>query len=144
MAKQSRRQYTEQFKREAVKLVEEQGRGVADVARSLGVHRSQIERWRERFGQCSSERCLPETSRGIASTSRKSTTDSSLSKFRRAEKHHMSVDITGPQAIVVHAKFTTPASASQSTRPHYHDCSLGESVRSDARQTSASSVDYGR
>jgi len=32
MAKQSRRQYTEQFKREAVKLVEEQGRGVADVA----------------------------------------------------------------------------------------------------------------
>jgi transposase len=53
MAKQSRRQYTEQFKREAVKLVEEQGRGVADVARSLGVHRSQIERWRERFGQSS-------------------------------------------------------------------------------------------
>jgi len=53
MAKQSRRQYTEQFKRAAVKLVEEQGRGVADVARSLGVHRSQIERWRERHGQAS-------------------------------------------------------------------------------------------
>ncbi|MFN2200425.1 MAG: transposase, partial [Caldilineaceae bacterium] len=40
MAKQSRRQYTEQFKREAVKLVKEQGRGVADVSRSLGVHRA--------------------------------------------------------------------------------------------------------
>ncbi|EGV33432.1 transposase IS3/IS911 family protein [Thiorhodococcus drewsii AZ1] len=54
MAKQSRRQYTEDFKREAVKLVEEQGRGVAEVARSLGVHRSQIERWRIQYGQVSS------------------------------------------------------------------------------------------
>jgi transposase len=49
MAKQSRRQYTEEFKREAVKLVEEQGRGIAEVARSLGVHRSQVERWRSRY-----------------------------------------------------------------------------------------------
>lgn len=53
MAKQSRRQYTEDFKREAVKLVEDQGRGVAEVARSLGVHRSQIERWRVQYGQVS-------------------------------------------------------------------------------------------
>jgi transposase len=51
MAKQRRRQYTEEFKREAVKLVEEQGRGIAEVARSLGVHRSQVERWRARYGQ---------------------------------------------------------------------------------------------
>jgi transposase len=51
MAKQSRRQYTEEFKREAVKLVDEQGRGIADVARSLGVHRSQVERWRGQYGQ---------------------------------------------------------------------------------------------
>lgn len=53
MAKQSRRQYTEEFKREAIKLVEEQSRGVAEVARSLGVHRSQIERWRGQYGQVS-------------------------------------------------------------------------------------------
>ena len=51
MAKQSRRQYTEEFKREAVKLVEGQGRGIAEVARSLGVHRSQVERWRGQYGQ---------------------------------------------------------------------------------------------
>jgi transposase len=50
MAKQSRRQYTEEFKREAVKLVDEQGRGIAEVARSLGVHRSQVERWRGQYG----------------------------------------------------------------------------------------------
>jgi transposase len=53
MAKQSRRQYTEEFKREAVKPVEEQGRGIAEVARSLSVHRSQIERWRVQDGQVS-------------------------------------------------------------------------------------------
>ena len=51
MAKQGRRQYTEEFKREAVKLVEEQGRGIAEVARSLGVHRSQVERWRGQYGR---------------------------------------------------------------------------------------------
>jgi transposase len=51
MANQSRRQYTEEFKREAVKLVDEQGRGIAEVARSLGVHRSQVERWRGQYGQ---------------------------------------------------------------------------------------------
>jgi transposase len=50
MAKQGRRQYTEGFKREAVKLVEEQGRGIVEVARSLGVHRSQVERWRGQYG----------------------------------------------------------------------------------------------
>jgi len=51
MAKQSRRQDTEAFKREAVKLVEEQGRGIAEVARSLGMHRSQVERWRGQYGR---------------------------------------------------------------------------------------------
>ena len=33
MTKQSRHKYTEEFKREAVKLVEEQGRATAEVAR---------------------------------------------------------------------------------------------------------------
>jgi len=51
MAEQGRRQYTEEFKREAVKLVDEQGRGIAEVARSLGVHRSQVERWRGQYRQ---------------------------------------------------------------------------------------------
>jgi len=51
MTKQGRRQYTEEFKREAVKLVDEPGRGIAEVARSLGVHRSLVERWRGQCGQ---------------------------------------------------------------------------------------------
>lgn len=50
MSKPSRRNYTEEFKREAAKLVEQGDRSVSDVARSLGIHRSQIERWRHQFG----------------------------------------------------------------------------------------------
>ena len=53
MSKPSRRNYTEEFKREAVKLTEQGGRSVSDVARSLGVHRSLIERWRREYGESS-------------------------------------------------------------------------------------------
>jgi transposase-like protein len=49
MAKQSRRQDREQFKRDGLKLLEEQVRSIADVARNLDVHRHQIERWRDRY-----------------------------------------------------------------------------------------------
>ncbi len=51
MSKPSRRNYTEEFKREAVKLTEQGSRSVSDVARSLGVHRSLIERWRQQYGE---------------------------------------------------------------------------------------------
>jgi transposase len=51
MSKLSRRNYTEEFKREAVKLTEQGSRSVSDVARSLGVHRSLIERWRQQYGE---------------------------------------------------------------------------------------------
>lgn len=50
MSNQNRRKYTDEFKREAVKLVEEQRRTATEVARNLGVHRSRIERWCKRFG----------------------------------------------------------------------------------------------
>ncbi len=54
MSKPSRRKYTEEFKQEAVKLVEQGNRSVSDVARNLGVHRSQIERWRQQYGHLKS------------------------------------------------------------------------------------------
>ncbi len=53
MSKPSRRNYTEEFKREAVKLAEQGSRSVSDVARSPGVHRSLIERWRREYGESS-------------------------------------------------------------------------------------------
>ncbi len=57
MSKPSRRNYTEEFKREAVKLVEQGSRSVSDVARSPGVRRSLIERWRRQYGEASAWFC---------------------------------------------------------------------------------------
>jgi len=42
----SRRKYTREFKLEAVKLIVEQGRTVSDVADSLGINRSLLQRWK--------------------------------------------------------------------------------------------------
>jgi transposase len=44
-----RKQYTEEFKREAVKLVTEKGYKVSEAARNLGVHVSLLRRWKERL-----------------------------------------------------------------------------------------------
>jgi transposase len=41
-----RRIYTEEFKREAVRLVTEQGYGVAEAARNLGLNASMLGRWK--------------------------------------------------------------------------------------------------
>jgi len=43
----TRRRHTEEFKREAVKLMTEQGYAVGEAARNLGVHVSLLRRWRE-------------------------------------------------------------------------------------------------
>ena len=45
----SRRKYTREFKLEAVKLVVEQGRTVSDVAKSLGIDRSLLQRWKSQL-----------------------------------------------------------------------------------------------
>ena len=51
MSKQStrvRRSFTPQFKRDAVALVQ-QGKSVTEVARSLGIARSLLQRWKEQL-----------------------------------------------------------------------------------------------
>ena len=48
MARQ-RRTYTSEFKVEAVKLVTEQGRSVAEAARSLGISENLLRSWRASF-----------------------------------------------------------------------------------------------
>ena len=42
----SRRKFTREFKLEAVKMVVEQSRTVSDVADSLGINRSLLQRWK--------------------------------------------------------------------------------------------------
>lgn len=44
-----RRKYTEDFKREAVALVTEQGYTVAEAARNLDINSNMLGRWKQRF-----------------------------------------------------------------------------------------------
>lgn len=49
--KRKRKKYTEEFKREAVRLLETRGeRTVADVAAGLGVPENLLHAWRKKFG----------------------------------------------------------------------------------------------
>jgi transposase len=43
---EKRRQYTREFKIEAVRLVDESGRSKAQIARELGIHASLLKRWK--------------------------------------------------------------------------------------------------
>jgi len=47
--KQTRRTYTEDFKRDAVALVTEQGYKVTEAARSLGIGDNLLRRWKQGF-----------------------------------------------------------------------------------------------
>lgn len=46
MSTQTRRRYTAEFKADAVRLLEEEGYGLSEVSRRLGVERSCLTRWR--------------------------------------------------------------------------------------------------
>src|SRR5260221_12348465 len=50
MAKKQRK-YTEEFRREAVRLMETSGKAIAQIARDLGVNDSVLYRWRGGYGQ---------------------------------------------------------------------------------------------
>lgn len=45
MGKRTRRDFTEDFKREAVRLVATSGRTIAEIANDLGIGRSTLTRW---------------------------------------------------------------------------------------------------
>ena len=50
-----RKRYTREFKRSAVKLVNEQGYSIPDAARSLGVDAANVRGWVEKFSSASAE-----------------------------------------------------------------------------------------
>jgi transposase len=52
MAK-NQKSYTEEFRREAVRLMETSGKSVAQVARDLGINDNMLYRWRKRYGNAS-------------------------------------------------------------------------------------------
>jgi len=49
MSKRKRRSYTDEFKREAVRLVTEQGYSLAEAARNLGVHANLLSTWKRKL-----------------------------------------------------------------------------------------------
>lgn len=51
MASQPRRQYTEEFKREAVELIRTSGKSQAQIARELGISDHNLSRWWQEYGQ---------------------------------------------------------------------------------------------
>jgi transposase len=46
LANQKRKQYTAEFKKEAVELVNKQGYTITEAARNLGIHAHMLGRWR--------------------------------------------------------------------------------------------------
>jgi len=51
MGGQARKEYTPEFKREAVALVTEQGYTLVGAARNLGIHRDMLRRWKREVAQ---------------------------------------------------------------------------------------------
>lgn len=51
----SRRQYDKAFKKEVVRFVTEEGRGIAQPARDLGIHENLIYTWRQKFREDSED-----------------------------------------------------------------------------------------
>jgi transposase-like protein len=45
-----RKRFTPEFKREAVRTMVSSDKSPADIARELGVHRNQLYKWKEQFG----------------------------------------------------------------------------------------------
>jgi transposase len=64
MSKSKRRRHSEEFKREAVKLVTKQGYSVAEAARNLGVHVNLLRTWQRKLSaEASEEQDLTEEER---------------------------------------------------------------------------------
>ena len=54
-----RRKYTREFKLAAVKLITEQGRSVAEAARSLGVSEKQLRHWKAVLAEQGQQQAFP-------------------------------------------------------------------------------------
>ena len=50
-SKRTRRNFSDEYKIEAVKMVTEQGYKVTDAAKQLGINPNQIHRWKEKFSE---------------------------------------------------------------------------------------------
>ena len=63
MTKRKRRNYTDEFKTEAVKLVTEQGDSVAVAARNLGVSANSLRNWKQKLETADEDESMTEDER---------------------------------------------------------------------------------
>ena len=63
MTKRRRRSHSEEFKREAVKLVTDEGYSMAEAARNLGVHVNLLRSWKRKFESEETDETLTEDER---------------------------------------------------------------------------------
>ncbi len=63
MSKQKRRIHSDEFKREAVKLVTDEGYSVAEAARNLGVHVNLLRSWKRKLESSEGAESLTEDER---------------------------------------------------------------------------------
>ena len=61
--KRRRRRHTEEFKREAVKLIDDEYLSVAEAARNLGIHPSLLRNWKQRIDAENEDTLLTEDER---------------------------------------------------------------------------------
>ena len=66
MPASTRRRYTEEYKREAVRLVQESAHPVAQVARDLGIPENVLSRWRAQHQQAETQGTTRGTQRAEA------------------------------------------------------------------------------
>ena len=60
---QTRKRYTDDFKREAVALITEQDYSISEAARQLGVHHTSLRKWVKQFTQGSPTEILNQSER---------------------------------------------------------------------------------
>jgi len=70
-----RKRFTPEFKREAVRMLQNSDKAPADIARELGIHRNQLYKWKEQFGNGGS--------RLAAGTRSRSNGDDELARLKR-------------------------------------------------------------
>jgi transposase len=51
MSEKTRKSYSQEFKREAVRLITEKGYSIAEASRNLGIEYSVLRRWKKQFAE---------------------------------------------------------------------------------------------
>ena len=88
----TRREFTEEFKREAVGLLESSGRPLMQVAKELGIQPSMLRNWRGRLG-CGAGRALV-AERPVSTTATMSAEGAEIRRLRKElERAQMERDI---------------------------------------------------